>query len=62
MKRYIHHTVFTNFTYINKKNSAHQSQNNITTLTEVDNLHILQPSSLHHSIMTKLPHNYLKQI
>lgn len=28
IKIYIYHTIYTNFTYINKKNSAHQSQTN----------------------------------
>lgn len=51
----IPHTVFTNFAYTHEKNSAHQTQNNIiTTLTEVDNLHTLNPLSLHHRIKIKL--------
>lgn len=37
MNIYIHHTIFTHFTEINKKNYPHQSEHNIiTTPTEVD--------------------------
>jgi len=48
-KIYIHHTIFTNFTYINIKNSLQQSQNRIVvTLTKVDNLHTLHPLSFYY--------------
>lgn len=37
MNTYIHHTIFTHFTEINKKHYPHQSEHNIiTTPTEVD--------------------------
>jgi len=47
IKIHIHHTTFTNLTYINKKTSRTGLNNIITTPTKAVSLWTLHPSSLH---------------
>lgn len=56
----IHHTIFMNFTCINKKDSPHQNEHSIISAPmKVDNLHLLRPfTALHnHKFSTVITHS-----